>query len=336
MRFQLLSTCFLYIPKMGFMQNNEFIQIEKAYERIRLWVERTPLIHSESLDLELGQGHKIYLKCENFQVTRSYKPRGALNALLKKKKIPVVTRSSGNFAQALSWAGAKLGIPVTIVMPENTPHVKVEGTQKWGAEIVKTGPSYKEQYEMVESLLAEKGDGHIISAFNDLDVIEGQGTVALEVVEQHPSFRHFFAPIGGGGLMSGCSSYLKKAASDYEVIGVEPEGAADFYQSLREGSICRIEEAKTIADGLLSPSVGEINWPFLKKNVDDVILVSDKAIIETMKILFKTLGIVTEPSGAASLASLLSASDWRPKGDMVFVISGGNVDLGQFLEWVKS
>ncbi|NGX57440.1 MAG: L-threonine ammonia-lyase [Chlamydiae bacterium] len=309
--------------------------IENCYERIRTRIQRTPLLHSDPLDSRLGKGHKIYLKCENFQITRSYKPRGALNALLKKPKVPVVTRSSGNFAQAVSWAGAQLDIPVTIVMPENVSSIKMEGTRKWGAEVVIAGTTYQEQYDKVDELLRQRGEGHSISAFNDLDVIEGQGTVALEVVEQMPAFRHFFAPVGGGGLMSGCATYLKETDPNYEVIGVEPEGAADFFQSRQQGKICRVENADTIADGLRSPSVGEINWPILNRYVDESMVVPDQAIIESMRYLFEEVGLVIEPSGATSLAALVAHPEWEPKGDMVFVLSGGNVDMKKFMVWMR-
>jgi len=303
-------------------------QIEQAYERICSKIVETPLLHSEAVDQVLGNGHRIYFKCENFQITRSYKPRGALNALMKKPKVPAIARSSGNFAQALAWAGSQLQIPVTIVMPNDISQVKIKGTKKWGARVVICEPSYESQYAAVEKLLQKKPDSQVISPYDDLDIIEGQGTVALEALRQAPNITHFFGPIGGGGLMSGCSSYIKEVAPMVKVIGVEPEGASDYYQSRQAGEKISNTETNTIAEGLRTPCVGDYNWPLLNQNVDEVTTVSDSAIIEAMKLLFETLGIVVEPSGAVATAALIEC---KPPGDSLVVISGGNIDPEQFI-----
>ena len=293
--------------------------IEQAYERIRLDIVETPLLYSD----ELGHGHRVFFKCENFQITRSYKPRGALNALMKRPKVPTIARSSGNFAQALSWAGSKLKVPITIVMPRDIAQVKIEGTKRWGAKIELCEPSYEAQNEGVK----KHPEMQIISPYDDPDIIEGQGTVALEALTQAPEVTHFFGPIGGGGLMGGCSTYIKGVAPHVEVIGVEPEGASDYYQSRQTGKKVTLQETNTIAEGLRTPTVGEHNWPLLNQNVDEVTTVSDTAIVKAMKWLFNTLGIVVEPSGATACAALF---DWKPKGDCLVVISGGNVDPDEF------
>ncbi len=309
------------------------LSLEDAYSRIRSRIIRTPIIQSELLDRRLGKGHKIYLKCENFQVTRSYKPRGALNALMVKSCNAVIARSSGNFAQALSWAGNQLGIQVFVVMPNDAPKSKIEGTKMWGAKIILESPAYEAQYRKVDELLEENPGAIRLSPFDDYDVISGQGTVAFEALEELESFAHFFAPIGGGGLMAGCAAAVKKKKPQTKIIGVEPEGANDYYLSRKKGEKCSLDNVHTIADGLRSPTVGEKNYPILNEFVDEVRLVSDDDIVKTMKILFETAGIVVEPSGAASLAALVAEPEWEPEGDMLFVISGGNIDPESYIHF---
>ncbi len=309
------------------------LSIEDALKRIHPRIKKTPVIQSELLDRRLGKGYKIYLKCENFQVTRSYKPRGALNALMVKSCSAVVARSSGNFAQALSWAGNQLGVKVFVVMPNNAPKSKIEGTRMWGAKIILESPSYEAQYKKVDELLAANPEALHLSPFDDYDVISGQGTVALEALEEVENFAHFFAPIGGGGLMAGCGSEIKKKKPQTKVIGVEPEGANDYYLSRQKGKKISLANVHTIADGLRSPTVGEKNYPILNECVDEVRLISDNDIAKTMKILFETAGIVVEPSGAASLAALVADPDWEPEGNMLFVITGGNIDPQSFLNF---
>jgi len=304
--------------------------IQKAYERIRGHLVETPVLGSPIIDEKLGQGRRVFLKCENFQVTRSYKPRGALNALMQKKSGPKAARSSGNFAQALSWAGARLGIPVTIVMPRGTAHIKIDGTKKWGAEIILSEASYEAQHAALADFCQSHADATTLSPYDDLDIIAGQGTVAMEALKQIPGeVNHFLAPIGGGGLMGGCSSYIKEMTDNIEVIGVEPEGASDYFQSRIQGKRVTLSDAQTIAEGLRTPCVGEHNWPILNECVDKVLTVTDEEIITAMKYLFDALGIAVEPSGATALAALLK---WKPKGDTLIVISGGNIDAKQFFK----
>jgi len=306
--------------------------VQKASERIRKKITKTPLLNSDVLDQILGNGHRLFFKCENFQITRSYKPRGALNALIKKSKVPTVARSSGNFAQALAWAGKQLKVPVTVVMPNDIARMKIKGTKRWGAEVILTDPSYEAQKQAVDKLLHDISGSEKLSPYDDLDIIEGQGTVALEAMEQAPKVAHFLGPIGGGGLMSGCAAYIKETDPQVQVIGVEPIGASDYYQSRGQGKKVTINHTDTIAEGLRTPCVGENNWPLLNRYVDDVKTVPDEAIVQAMKLLFEHLGIVVEPSGATACGALLN---WKPTGDVVVVISGGNIDPEKFISLVQ-
>lgn len=301
-------------------------EFQNARKRISPYVLETPLI--QSMDFP-----NLYLKCENFQWTGSYKPRGAVNAAIQKIEpgMGIVARSSGNFAQGIAYAGHVLGFKVTVVMPEHAPQLKVEGTKKLGADVVQFGTTHKEGYQKVQELIAQ-GKGMMIHAFDDLDVIAGQGTLALETLSQLDQFEHFFGPIGGGGLMAGCATVLKSLSPSTHVTGVEPEGAARLSASFEKGTRYSLPSTQTIADGLLSPTVGEHNWPLLQRHLDDVVVINEQEIIDAMRILFHTYGIVAEPSGAAAFAGYLKK---RPEnGKSVCVISGGNVDRQRFIGWV--
>lgn len=303
--------------------------------RIAPYTTKTPLLHSEVFDDLLGHS-QIYLKCENFQVTGSFKPRGAFNAALQKGAHgqQFICRSSGNFGQALAYAGKKLHCSITVVMPENAPKIKIQKAKKNGATVILCGTTHQEAYKKVEELVS-KGGGVPISPFDDLDVIAGQGTIALEVYEDLPSASHLFCPVGGGGLLAGCGDAIKQLIPNIEVIAAEPEGAADFSLSFKKGTPVEIENVDTIADGLRSPKVGENNWPLLKECVDSVQLVSDEEIKKAMKTVFDIFGMVIEPSAATSVAALMKTDPKKISGDVVCILSGGNVDRDQFLEWIQ-
>jgi len=306
----------------------DILVFEKARERIAPYVLETPLVQSLAFP-------NLYLKCENFQWTGSYKPRGAVNAALQKVKSGsgIVARSSGNFAQGIAYAGNRLGFQVTVVMPEHAPELKVKGTAALGADVVLYGTTHTEGYEKANALVKE-GRGVMIHAFDDPDVIAGQGSIALEVCDQLEDFSHFFGPVGGGGMMGGCSCVLKQERPQVEVIAVEPEGAARLTASLERGERLNLLSTKSIADGLLSPSVGEHNWPLLKENIDTTVKVSENEIVEAMRILFNVYGIVAEPSGAVSFAGYLKKQPLS--GSAVCVITGGNVDRQRYLEWIEA
>ena len=308
--------------------------IHKARDLIQPYIQKTPLVHAKILD---RPGVRLFLKCEHLQVSNSFKARGAFNVLLnlnnEDKKRGVITRSAGNFAKALSLAGQILKIPVTIVMPLHAPEVKKEGVVKHGAKIILHGTSHAESQAKVDEIAKQEGL-LTLSPYNHRDVIIGQGTLGPEIQEQLPSVSHYIAPIGGGGLMGGSSFALKKLDPKIHIIGVEPIDAGDYFLSCQQGKKVVLEKPKSIADGLLAPTVGDLNWPLLQANVDRPILVSEEEIIEAMRFLYTKLGMIVEPSGAVSVAAFLFHPELSLQGDIVALISGGNVDLDKFYQWV--
>ncbi|MBS0653120.1 MAG: threonine/serine dehydratase [Verrucomicrobia bacterium] len=316
----------------------ELVDIQKAQRAIAPYVRKTPLIRAFPIEECLKSDARIYLKCENFQITSSFKARGAFNALLNlsadAKKRGVVTRSSGNFAQALAYAGFVLNIPATIVMPENAPQVKKEKTAQYKPALLFRGPSQKEEQAEVERLASTEGLTPL-SPHNHRDVIAGQGTIALEIFEDLPSVAQFFCPIGGGGIMAGTSIAFKSLNPDIHLVGIEPEGANDYYLSRQAGNPISLDKIDTIADGLRTPQVGSLNWPVLEKLLDEAATVTDEQIKAAMRLLYNAMGLIIEPSGAASVAGLLFKPDIRRhQGDIVCVLTGGNVDLDLFYSWL--
>jgi len=313
-------------------------RIKAAARALVPYVKNTPLIRCLLLEQLVGSG-PFYLKCENLQWTSSFKVRGAFNALLnlsdEEKKRGVITRSAGNFAQALARAAQELGIKATIIMPLNVPKVKKESTAQYGAKVILHGQTQQEEHDKVTEI-ASKEKLVVLSPYDYDDVIAGQGTIALEIYEKLPSIKNFVCHIGGGGLLSGASVAFKALNPKIKIIGVEPEGAKDYFLSRQQGKRVRIEKPDTIADGLRAPQVGDRNWPLLQKYVDEVVTVPDAAIIKAMRFLYEKAGIIVEPSGAASLAALLSDSPLKLQGDTALILSGANVDREKFYQWVET
>jgi len=310
---------------------------QKAMASIKPYIIKTSLIRCKELEKELNSTHKIFLKLENEQLAKSFKIRGAFNSLLalndSEKRKGIITRSSGNFAQAIAYAGKFLGIKVTVVMPTNVPEIKKSETEKHSPSIVLGGVSHEEGDLIVEKLQFETG-AIKISPYNHLEVIKGQGTIALEIHEELSTLRHFFCPIGGGGLMSGCATALKLLNSNIETIGIEPEGANDYYLYRQKGHQVKPQTVKTICDGLRATQVGELNRPLLDQYVDIVSTVSDTSVIKAMKFLNENYGLMVEPSGAAALAGLFEHSRLL-QGDTVCVISGANITENYFKELIE-
>lgn len=301
---------------------------KKVLTAIRPYVKKTPLLRCKALEDYLKTSCRIFLKLENEQPTHSFKVRGAFNALLnlseKDRVNGVVARSSGNFAQAIAYAGKQLSIKVRLVMPTNAPEIKVRSTERFNPEITFAGTTHEEGNLVVEEIKSLTG-ACALSPYNHIDVIKGQGTIALEVFDQLPSVRHFFCPIGGGGLMSGCAAAFKLLNLEIEVTGIEPEGAADYYLSRQQGKIIALDRVDTICDGLRASQVGALNRPLLDRYVDDVSIVSDFTVMEAMRILRDSCNLMVEPSGAVALAGLMKHKSLL-QGDVVCVISGSNVD----------
>lgn len=312
--------------------------IQQAGKRVWEHLKPTPLHRGEVLEKALNYSGKIFLKCEQDQPTGSFKVRGAFNVLTQlskdEKAKGVVTRSSGNFAQAVAFAAQKLQIAATIVMPRNAPQTKLEGTRKYGATVIQQeGDVHEEGEKIVEAQVAEKGYVRL-HPYNDYRTMAGQGTAALEILRELSEINHFFCPIGGGGLMSGCATAFKETSRSIKTHGVEPAGAGDYHASRLSGKLETWDHIDTIADGLRASSVGDLNYPILNKYVDEASVVSEKEIKEAMKWLYDKMGIVTEPSGAVSFAGFLKKCK-DIKGNVVILLSGKNVDKENFQRWIS-
>lgn len=308
-----------------------FINIMRAREALRGVVHETPLDLSRTFS-KLSGG-KVYLKLENLQRTGSFKIRGAYYKIYRlgeeAKKRGVITASAGNHAQGVALASSLLGVKATVVMPENTPVSKVIATKSYGTNVnvILHGKTYDDSYRKSMELSAEGGPT-FIHPFDDPDVIAGQGTVGVEILEGLGAPDVVVVPVGGGGLISGIAVALKTlAGSRVKVIGVEAEACPSVKTSLGRGEPVEVEARPTIADGILVKKPGELTLEIMEKFVDDVVLVSDREIAKAIFILLERGKILAEGAGAASLAALLSGKlDLRGKR-AVFVVSGGNIDL---------
>jgi len=312
-----------------------FKEVESAYERIKEIVNPTPVMISSTLN-EITAS-ECFLKCENFQKTGAFKFRGAFNALSqlspKQKKKGVITHSSGNHAQALALAAKLLGVEAVVVMPENAPPVKVVATKSYGAEIVVCGSHPTDREKTVASLIERYGYT-LIHPSNDLKIIAGAGTAAYELIKKVGELDYVFSPVGGGGLLSGTAIATNGLLSSSKVIGVEPKNADDAYQSLKAGKIIPAKNPNTIADGLRT-SLGGNTFRIIREKVDQIITVSEEEIVDAMQFLWERMKLVVEPSGAVSLAGVLSKQiDLRSKR-VGIIISGGNIDLTDFFARIR-
>jgi len=307
----------------------EFEDILRAQERIRDGVVLTRCDVAGSLGDLLP--YSVALKLENQQRTGSFKDRGALNRLLtlsdEEGARGVVTASAGNHAQALAYHGGRLGIPVTVVMPETTPFIKVKNTRRFGARVVLSGSTLDDSMAEVERLREEEGLV-LVHAFDDPEVIAGQGTVGLELVEQQPKLTTVVVPIGGGGLISGIALALRERKPAVRIVGVEAATAASARASLDAGEIVRLEAAETIADGIAVKRIGRTTFPLIRELVDDVVTVDEEQIANAILVLLESEKTVVEGAGATSLAALLSgAVVVDPDEVVVPLICGGNIDV---------
>jgi threonine dehydratase len=300
--------------------------IEAARERISPYVRPTPIVAMNPSGLRL--------KAENLHPIGAFKLRGAFNALLslppEMRAKGVVAHSSGNHAQAVAYAAARLGLRATIVMPGNAPAPKIEGVRREGAEIVAVGAGSTERAEMARKLAAERGVA-LVPPFDMDEIMCGTGTIGLEILEQAPDVETVFAPVSGGGLLGGLAAAIKLSRPATRVVGVEPERASDAYQSFKAGRIVAIsaeQAASTLADGLRVQQLGERTWPHIWAFVDDIVTVSEDAMRAAMRRIAAEARLVAEPSGAVSAAGALAHSG--DPGRSVAVLSGGNVDLALF------
>jgi threo-3-hydroxy-L-aspartate ammonia-lyase len=301
--------------------------VREAAESLRGVANRTPVATSRLLNERTGAS--VHLKCENLQRSGSFKFRGAFNAVSRltadRRRDGVVTYSSGNHAQAMSLVGRLLGVRVTVVMPADAPAAKREATAGYGAEILLYDPDRETREEVAERIRAERG-AVLIPPYDHPDIVSGQGTAALELLEEVEGLDLLLAPCGGGGLLSG-SALAASAAPGCRVVGVEPEVADDATRTFRTGSLHRVRNPPTIADGLRTPSLGEVTWPIIASRVDDMVTVSEREIVEAMRFIWTRMKLIVEPSGAVALAALLSRKTDAAGSRVGALLSGGNVDL---------
>ncbi len=308
--------------------------IRAAAVRIAPHLHHTPLLGSHSLS-ELT-GYKLSFKCENLQKTGSFKPRGAVNrsATLAPEAADkgIITISAGNHAQGVAYAAARLGIKAVVVMPETAVASKVEATRGYGAECILHGDVHS-AFEKLQEVQQEKGLT-LVHPFDDPMLIAGQGTVGLELLEKDGApFDAVVVGVGGGGLIAGVATALSSLAPETRVFGVEPEGAATMTLALAAGSVVRLDDLNTIADGLAPPFVGELNLAVVEHLVESVVRVTDVEIRYAMALLLERMKLLVEPAGAAALAALMNGKIPVERGTRVAVIlSGGNVDVQRLAE----
>ncbi len=304
--------------------------IEQAYHRIKHLIKETPIQTSRTLD-NLTKTN-IFLKCENFQRGGSFKFRGVSNKLLqinnKDKRKGVITHSSGNHAQALALGASILKIKSIVVMPKNTPKIKMDATREYGAEIVECENNIKDREETCNNLISKYGYT-LIHPYDDDVIITGAGTAAFELLNTENNLDFIFCPVGGGGLISGTSIASKGLCANAKVIGVEPEKADDAYRSFKDGKLYPSKYPDTIADGLRT-SLSQRTFRIIQKNVDEIITVSEKEITNAMKFLWMRMKLVVEPSGAVPLAGVFKMSKFLTSQRVGVIISGGNVELSKF------
>ena len=297
-----------------------------AREHLQKVLLPTHLIYSPIFSEE--SGNQIYIKPENLQKTGAFKIRGAYNKINKlteeEKKRGVIASSAGNHAQGVAYAARELGIKAVIVMPKTTPLIKVQSTKKYGAEVVLYGDVYDDAYQKAKELEAQEGYV-FVHPFDDIDVLEGQGTIALEILEEMPDAEVIVVPIGGGGLISGIAAAAKMIKPDIKIIGVEPSGAASATEALIKNKVVTLPEANTIADGTAVKRIGDLTFNCIKQYVDEVVTVDDYELTEAFLLLAEKHKIIAENSGILPLAALKKLTERGKK--VVPVVSGGNIDV---------
>lgn len=297
-----------------------------AKKRVDEVIDETRLIHSEAFSNECG--NDVYIKPENLQKTGAFKIRGAYNKIIKldddAKMKGLIASSAGNHAQGVAYAAKKLGVKATICMPAHTPLIKVEATKAHGAKVVLHGEVYDEAYAKAVEL--QKKEGYtFIHPFDDEDIIEGQGTIALEILEELPDTDVILVPIGGGGLIAGIACAAKQINPNVKIYGVEPEGAASALAAIHEDQVVTLAEANTIADGTAVKTIGSKTFEYIKKYVDGIITVNDYELMDAFLLLVEKHKLVAEGSGILSLAGLKKLYEKNKK--VVSLVSGGNIDV---------
>lgn len=301
----------------------------ETQQRIQEFIHRTPVMSSQLINDIVGAD--IYFKCENFQKMGAFKMRGATNAILQlseiEKEFGVATHSSGNFAQALALAAKVQGIKAYIVMPSNAPDIKKTAVKAYGGEVIECIPTLEARETTLNDVVNKTG-AVFLHPYNDYNVIQGQATAAMELIEEHHNLNAIFAPVGGGGLLSGTALAAFHFSPNTKVIAGEPMGADDAWQSIQKGEIVPQTNPKTIADGLLT-SLGDKTFPIIKEHVEDIIRVEENEIIAAMRLIWERMKIIVEPSSAVALAALIKEKKKYNGQKIGVILSGGNVELSK-------
>ncbi|RQR29142.1 MULTISPECIES: threo-3-hydroxy-L-aspartate ammonia-lyase [unclassified Burkholderia] len=311
--------------------------VAAAAARLDGHAHRTPVMTSRTIDEALGA--QVFFKCENLQRMGAFKFRGAFNALSRfdatQRRHGVVAFSSGNHAQAIALSARILGIPATIVMPQDAPAAKMAATRGYGGNVV-TYDRYTEDREQIGRELAEKHGLTLVPPYDHADVIAGQGTAAKELFDEVGPLDAVFTPLGGGGLLSGTALATRALSPHAKLYGVEPEAGNDGQQSFRSGSIVHIDTPRTIADGAQTQHLGNLTFPILRRDVDDILTATDAELVDCMRFFATRMKIVVEPTGCLSFAAARRMKDELQGKRVGIVISGGNVDLENFCALVSA
>lgn len=314
-----------------------FADVQAAAERIKPYVNPTPVMTSRTADALMGA--QIFFKCENYQRMGAFKFRGALNALLQfndeQKAAGVVAFSSGNHAQGIALAAKILGIPATIVMPEDAPAAKIAATRGYGGKVV-TYNRYTEDREQIGRELAERHGLTLIPPYDHADIIAGQGTAAKELFDEVGELDALFTPLGGGGLLSGSALSALALSPGCQVFGVEPAAGNDGQQSFRKGEIVHIDTPATIADGAQTQHLGNLTFPLIRKHVTDIYTAQDEQLISAMTFFAERMKMIVEPTGCLGFAAALAHAEAFKGKRIGIIISGGNVDIAKFASLVAA
>jgi threonine ammonia-lyase medium form len=314
-----------------------FDNIKSAAQTLKGVAQRTPVLTSRTVN-ELT-GYEVYFKCENLQRMGAFKFRGAYNALSRLSEVEkakgVVTHSSGNHAQGIALAARLLGIAAVIVMPTDAPASKLAATRGYGAEIVYYDRMTEDRAEISARLARERGLT-FVHPYDNPHVMAGQGTAALELLEEVPDLEVLVAPVGGGGLLSGCATAAKALRPDIHIFGVETEASNDWWQSFRRNERVKIPPPDTIADGMRTQQPGELTFPVIREKVAEILLVSEAQVIEAMRFMLLRLKILAEPTGAVAPAAVFQKMTGPPGHKVGVIISGGNVDADLLAQLLTS
>ena len=311
--------------------------VERAGAELRAYLSPTPLQYSRAFT-DKARCH-VHLKIESIQPIRAFKVRGALNKLIRmtgeQRAAGVITASAGNHGLGVAYAAAAFESPATVYVPEAATLFKVEAIRRLGASVIAAGRNYNGAY--IEALAAQKESGAtFVHAYDDPDVVAGQGTIATELLSDLDEFDTVLVPIGGGGLIGGISLYLKSKKPEIKVVGVEPIGADAMSRSLRAGSIVTLDRVSTIADGLAASAPGQLTFELAQRYVDEVLLVEETEMLRAIRLLFEWEHLLAEPAGAAALAALLYHHRPAPNERVVVILSGGNVTDEVMLRALKT